>query len=315
MNIPHRKISVDINRLNYLTVDLIGHINDENTRYLDLTFTVDDEVIELEQGCTASVTYAAEGFLLAQDVECDINDNAVIIGFDNEKIENSRSGILEIQPKVVDSSGNVLTLQIPIHVRISADLAQIRKVDGKSEGSYAEVVHEIAAARGTYANLKERLDHTGAEKFVEVTDTSDTAVDNCTDPDTVYIVRVVSGVVTTTKMRVICTPNVAGQMAQYAMTKDGYIISRKFTASKWGAWDFIPDSKRVAAMILAAITGKADKANSLSGYGITNAYNKIEVDYALVHKANKSTTLAGYGITDAYTKSEVDELIKNARLH
>ena len=275
MNIPHRKISVDINRLNYLTVDLIGHINDENTRYLDLTFTVDDEVIELEQGCTASVTYAAEGFLLAQDVECDINDNAVIIGFDNEKIENSRSGILEIQPKVVDSSGNVLTLQIPIRVRISADLAQIRKVDGKSEGSYAEVVHEIAAARGSYTDLKERLDHTGAptdeqvaeavsdyfdehpisgaEKFVEVTDASDTAVDNCTDPDTVYIVRVVSGVVTTTKMRVICTPKVAGQMAQYAMTKDGYIISRKFTASEWGAWDLIPDSKRVAAMISASI--------------------------------------------------------------
>ena len=141
---------------------------------------------------------------------------------------------------------------------------------------------EISGARGKYSSLGERLDHTGsptdeqvveavsdyfdehpisgAEKYVEVTDTSDTAVDNCTDPDTVYIVRVVSGVVTTTKMRVICTPNVAGEMAQYAMTKDGYIISRKFTASKWGAWDFIPDSKRVAAMISEAIAGKADSS-------------------------------------------------------
>lgn len=159
---------------------------------------------------------------------------------------------------------------------------------------------EIAAARGSYTDLKERLDHTGAptdeqvaeaveeyfdehpisgaEKFVEVTDTSDTAVDNCTEPDTVYIVRVVSGVVTTAKMRVICTPNVAGQMAQYAMTKDGYIISRKFTAPEWGAWDFIPNSKRVAAMISAAIAGKADKSTTLAGYGITNAYTKSEVD-------------------------------------
>ena len=48
---------------------------------------------------------------------------------------------------------------------------------------------EIAAERGSYTDLKERLDHiSGAEKFVEVTDTSDTAVDNCTEPDTVYIV-------------------------------------------------------------------------------------------------------------------------------
>lgn len=191
---------------------------------------------------------------------------------------------------------------------------------------------EIAAARGSYTDLKERLDHTGAptdeqvaeavsdyfdehpisgaEKFVEVTDASDTAVDNCTDPDTVYIVRVVSGVVTTTKMRVICTPNVAGQMAQYAMTKDGYIISRKFTASEWGAWDFIPDSKRVAAMISAAIAGKADSSSIPTKTSqLNNDSGFLTQHQDISGKADKSTTLAGYGITDAYTKSEVDALV------
>jgi nicotinamide mononucleotide (NMN) deamidase PncC len=56
---------------------------------------------------------------------------------------------------------------------------------------------------------------------------------------------------------------------------------------------------------------KADKATTLSEYGITDAYTSSEVDTKLDGKADKATTLAGYGITDAYTKDEVDaELAK-----
>ena len=58
------------------------------------------------------------------------------------------------------------------------------------------------------------------------------------------------------------------------------------------------------------ISGKADKATTLAGYGITDAYTKTETDSAIdakiVNKADKATTLAGYGITDAYTKTELD---------
>lgn len=237
-----------------------------------------------------------------------------------ENLNHIESGVEAVNQAVTAVEGRVTTAESKIetleqqYAGVDSDLADImdEMLTVEKTNNKVKTINPAAPSNTEYpttAAVIEYVNLTGAEKFVEVTDTSDTAVDNCTDPDTVYIVRVVSGVVTTTKMRVICTPNVAGQMAQYAMTKDGYIISRKFTASEWGAWNFIPDSKRVAAMILAAITGKADKANSLSGYGITNAYNKTEVDYALAHKANKSTTLAGYGITDAYTKSEVDELI------
>lgn len=244
-----------------------------------------------------------------------------------ENLNHIESGIEAVNQAVTAAEERITTSESKIETlegqyqSVDSDLADItdEMLLVEKTGNKVNIINPATPSNTDYPTtaavveyVSDYLDKhpvSGAEKFVEVTDTSDTVVDNCTDPDTVYIVKVVSGVVTTTKMRVICTPNVAGQMAQYAMTKDGYIISRKFTASKWGAWDFIPDSKRVAAMILAAITGKADKANSLSGYGITNAYNKTEVDYALAHKADKSTTLAGYGITDAYTKSEVDELI------
>ncbi len=97
------------------------------------------------------------------------------------------------------------------------------------------------------------------EKYVEVSDTSETAVDSCTDPGTVYSVRVVSNVVSNATMRVICSPpNAIGEKAQYAQNKDGYFIVRKFNGSTWGAWDFIPTSSRVAAMISEAVALKSD---------------------------------------------------------
>ena len=84
--------------------------------------------------------------------------------------------------------------------------------------------------------------------------------------------------------------------------------------------------------IETSVSGKADKANSLAGYGITNAYTKTEVDgkvsdltsqlgtvndaiegleTSIESKADKSTTLAGYGITDAYTASTIDGKLAN----
>lgn len=60
---------------------------------------------------------------------------------------------------------------------------------------------------------------------------------------------------------------------------------------------------------ISTVNGKADKATNLSGYGITDAYTKSEVDGFLSSKANSSTTLAGYGITDAYTETEVNSLL------
>ena len=61
------------------------------------------------------------------------------------------------------------------------------------------------------------------------------------------------------------------------------------------------------------ISGKADKATTLAGYGIEDAYTKTEtdskIDEKIVNKADKATTLAGYGIGDAYTKTETDSKI------
>jgi len=44
---------------------------------------------------------------------------------------------------------------------------------------------------------------------------------------------------------------------------------------------------------------KAEHATTLAGYGITDAYRAVDVDYRLAGKANWGTSLASYGILDA----------------
>ncbi len=50
----------------------------------------------------------------------------------------------------------------------------------------------------------------------------------------------------------------------------------------------------------------ASKAVTLAGYNITDAYTKSDINYFLSGKAASATTLAGYNITDAYTRSEIN---------
>ncbi|WP_379554958.1 phage tail protein [Pseudomonas sp. MD332_8] len=68
--------------------------------------------------------------------------------------------------------------------------------------------------------------------------------------------------------------------------------------------------------INSAISGKADKATTLVGYGISDAYTKSQTDSAINSatsgKADKATTLVGYGISDAYTKGQTDSAINSA---
>ena len=88
----------------------------------------------------------------------------------------------------------------------------------------------------------------------------------------------------------------------YSKTEaDGKFAVKSDSLSGYGIKDAYTKSE-----VDNAIGEKADKVTTLSGYGITDAYTKTEADSIIGEKADKATTLSGYGITDAYTKTEVD---------
>ena len=62
----------------------------------------------------------------------------------------------------------------------------------------------------------------------------------------------------------------------------------------------------------------SSKPNTVSGFGITDAYTKSEVNTAISAATptfetilEKPNTISGYGITDAYTKTQTDTAIAN----
>ena len=120
----------------------------------------------------------------------------------------------------------------------SADL-NTRFISG--EASIEAVKSEIATARGSYDNLDQRL--------------NDLIVDD-------------EGVITTF--------NLADGAVATTIIEDGAVTQNKLSADLKSA--------------VNSIANKADTA---------------DVDTALATKADKATTLAGYGITDAYTQSEI----------
>lgn len=96
----------------------------------------------------------------------------------------------------------------------------------------------------------------------------------------------------------------ANSLKSYVDTQDATKADKATTLAGYNITDAY--TKTEADTLLA---GKADNATTLAGYGITDAYTKTETDNALATKADKATTLAGYGITDAYTKTETDNAL------
>ena len=125
----------------------------------------------------------------------------------------------------------------------SADL-NTRFISG--EASIEAVKSEIATARGSYDNLDQRL--------------NDLIVDD---------------------EGVISTFNLADGAVTTAIIEDGAVTQNKLSADLKSA--------------VNSIANKADTA---------------DVDTALATKADKATTLAGYGITDAYTQSQIKEKLE-----
>ena len=111
--------------------------------------------------------------------------------------------------------------------------------------------------------------------------------------------------------------------ANKATTLDGYGITDAYTQSQIKAkldqklkkmpFDSEPKQESpcylTSGTVYNALLAKANKASTLAGYGITDAYTKNAVDASLANKADKATTLDGYGITDAYTKTTLKSLL------
>lgn len=150
-------VSVDVNNPIIPYNVYVASVLDSNVRYLEITLYQNGNVITLSNTATATASLVTDNVLVDDSVECTISNNIISVPLEDLQ----RHGNLDVQVTVTEGE-KVLAIPFPIQVRVTPNIAENAQIVDDSLGSYAEVVQEIAEARGSYDKLKDRLDHTEA---------------------------------------------------------------------------------------------------------------------------------------------------------
>jgi len=170
MNVPAQTVQFEITDLQPTFLDYIQSQKDENTRTFNIQFLFEGDVLSLS-GCTATATVTINNIMIEQELACAVDEtnNYVTVA-----VHAPYSGVMAVQVTLTDGT-NTLAMPRPLLVRVARDIAETAQIDENSLGSYAEVVHEIAEARGTYTTLHDaiatKLDNAAnAVKTMHITD-------------------------------------------------------------------------------------------------------------------------------------------------
>ena len=185
MNIPAQLIQFELTDLQPTFADYIQSQKDENTRKFNIQFLFERNILSLS-GCTATATVTIDNVLIDQELACTVDDtnNYVTV-----VVDAPYSGVMAVQ--VTLASGNdILTMPRPLYIRVTQDIAETAQIGDNSHGSFAEIVTEVANARGEYATLAQainaKMNVNDATVYHVDTTTQNLTYDN-TNPKTIYL--------------------------------------------------------------------------------------------------------------------------------
>lgn len=158
ISLEHKSITVDVNNRNAPNVVAIANVNDKAARYLDVTLTASGNKLTFT-GCTATATFAIDGYLISDSVACTINSAADVITVPLENFK-SMSGFLAIEIKIANGETQVLNTPLALKVKVTPSLLDKSMINKDSAGTTAEICREVATARGSSNSLGARLDKT-----------------------------------------------------------------------------------------------------------------------------------------------------------
>ena len=226
--------------------------------------------------------------------------NSIALG--NGSVANRRAGVAGYRPDGTVAAGaawvaTANAISVGASATDSNTATVTRQITGVAAGTYDTDAVNVA-------QLKAAMDNAGGGE----TYTAGNGINIDTEDNNKISVKTGEGleIGTSGKLQV--------RSGTVARNSDGFIKgSALYTEVRPADGTYVKEKKTTAANLTAldtAIKDKADKATTLGGYGITDAYTKAATDSAITKavagKADKATTLGGYGITDAYTKTQVD---------
>lgn len=155
ISLEHKSITIDVNNRNAPNVVAIANVNDKAVRYLDVTLTASGNKLTFTD-CTATATFATDGYLISDSVACTINSAADVITVPLENFK-SMSGFLAIEIKIANGETQVLNTPLALKVKVTPSLLDKSMINKDSVGTTAEICREVATARGEYDSLNARL--------------------------------------------------------------------------------------------------------------------------------------------------------------
>ena len=223
-------VSVDVNNPIIPYNVYVASVLDSNVRYLEITLYQNGNIIALSNTATATASLVTDNVLVNDSVNCTIQDNIITVPLEDLQ----RHGNLDVQVTVTEGE-RVLAIPFPIQVRVTPNIAENAQIDENSLGSYAEVVHEIAEARGTYTTLHDaitaKLDGKLTVKPIPEGD-----YDDCTESNTLYYGY--AGGYYVYVLPVVVTGS--SNQSQYKLRADNGLIecrTRHYSNGAWGSWD------------------------------------------------------------------------------
>ena len=301
MEIKNIKVIYDINRSFPPKRTAVTHVNDINTRVIELTLTQGDNELEISEDCTAgaSIVDRRTKQLINDNVICSLDESGnILIPIDD--LHTGHRMDINIEVTVYDSSNTqILTLPYPLWVRVNPSILYDAEITDESRGTIPELLEEAREIIEGDRYVLTEDDKQEIAGMVDISRKEDTAhkkssISNQSqtgDSDTFYP-----------------TVGAVRDYVNYIRNEIEDYVDEEIDSVPMAAVDdalSLTSTNPVQNKIVTAKYGelsasKADKSTTLAGYGIIDAYNKGEVLTKLNLKANTA---------DVYTKTEIDSLI------
>lgn len=268
--------------------NLILHRGDSNSRVIEIELTDDHAPVKLTSAMSATINASTNGIVVADGEKATVDTANNIISFTVTDNMTSLPGQSKISLTVTE--GDALITAQTFRATITDSVINEGSKFEPTGGTVKQFMDEIKAARGDYDNLNARFDSKLDNTAGSVT--TDNIASMAVTSD-----KIANGAITATKIKknAVSGSNIAQNQVGTNHLQSGAVTKEK-----------------LADEVKTSINTKADKATTIAGYGITNAYTKAEIDETLSGKLNST---AGSVTTDNIaSKAVTSEKIANGAI-
>ena len=254
MNIQHYKLNLDLLK-NTSTSVLYSHQLDKKSRFIDVTLTANDAEVTLDSTMTAVLNAVTNNVIVAESQNCTISDNVIVVELTDKVL--SLPGVTKCEVVLSDSSGAVITAQHFI-VKITE-----KAINSKSK--YEPAGSTLATKDDINTAIKKVKD-----EVLTKADKADTLADAY---DKTYLNKALLRKLDAMPFDTAPKENSPNYITSGTVYNSVNTINKRI------------DNK--VNTLNQSINKKADKATTLEGYGITDAYDKTYINRSLNLKLDK----------------------------